>query len=118
MGRPTCRKSIHEHLLISARKWARTAVEAYLEEPIDQGRRLLAFTARDTRHRMSIPVHRIVGLTGDRDRRSHTLLWEEYAPPAAGQYGYSMWIGAVDGLRINRTLYDFEAEGVRTRRAD
>ncbi len=29
-------KSIHEHLLISARKWARTAVDAYLEEPIDQ----------------------------------------------------------------------------------
>lgn len=27
---------IHEHLLISARKWARTAVDAYLEEPIDQ----------------------------------------------------------------------------------
>lgn len=30
------RESIHEHLLISARKWARTAVDAYLEEPIDQ----------------------------------------------------------------------------------
>ncbi|MFE7113394.1 hypothetical protein ACFU98_44685 [Streptomyces sp. NPDC057575] len=29
-------ESIHEHLLISARKWARTAVDAYLEEPIDQ----------------------------------------------------------------------------------
>uniref|UniRef100_A0AAU3GTN7 Uncharacterized protein n=1 Tax=Streptomyces sp. NBC_01401 TaxID=2903854 RepID=A0AAU3GTN7_9ACTN len=28
-----------------------------------------------------------------------------------------MWIGAVDGLRINRTVYDFEADGVRTRRA-
>ena len=27
-----------------------------------------------------------------------------------------MWIGAVDGLRINRNIYDFEAEGVRTRR--
>ncbi|MFF2375032.1 hypothetical protein ACFVUW_11680 [Streptomyces xiamenensis] len=27
---------IHEHLLISARRWARTAVDAYLEEPIDQ----------------------------------------------------------------------------------
>lgn len=26
-----------------------------------------------------------------------------------------MWIGAVDGLRINRTVYDFEAGGVRTR---
>ncbi|MFJ6355365.1 hypothetical protein ACIQKB_38640 [Streptomyces sp. NPDC092046] len=30
------RESLHEHLLISARKWARTAVNAYLEEPIDQ----------------------------------------------------------------------------------
>lgn len=29
-------ESIHEHLLISARKWARTAIDAYLEEPIDQ----------------------------------------------------------------------------------
>ncbi|MET8247288.1 hypothetical protein ABZV31_24395 [Streptomyces sp. NPDC005202] len=29
-----------------------------------------------------------------------------------------MWIGAVDGLRINRNIYDFEADGVRTRRAD
>lgn len=28
-----------------------------------------------------------------------------------------MWIGAVDGLRINQTVYDFEADGVRTRRA-
>ncbi|MFD8027527.1 hypothetical protein [Streptomyces sp. NPDC059717] len=27
-----------------------------------------------------------------------------------------MWVGAVDGLRINRTIYDFEADGVRTRR--
>lgn len=27
---------IHEHLLISARRWARTAVDAFLEEPIDQ----------------------------------------------------------------------------------
>ncbi|MEU9976790.1 hypothetical protein [Streptomyces sp. NPDC051014] len=27
-----------------------------------------------------------------------------------------MWIGAVDGLRINRTVYDFEADGVRARR--
>jgi hypothetical protein len=27
-----------------------------------------------------------------------------------------MWIGAVDGLRINRNIYDFEADGVRTRR--
>ncbi|MHA4820141.1 hypothetical protein ACXZ65_37985, partial [Streptomyces aculeolatus] len=29
-------ESIHEHLLISAQKWACTAVDAYLEEPIDQ----------------------------------------------------------------------------------
>ncbi|MEU9407604.1 hypothetical protein AB0E08_18245 [Streptomyces sp. NPDC048281] len=29
----------------------------------------------------------------------------------------NMWIGAVDGLRINRTVYDFEADGVRIRRA-
>lgn len=29
----------------------------------------------------------------------------------------SMWIGAVDGLRINRTIYDFEADGVKDRRA-
>lgn len=28
-----------------------------------------------------------------------------------------MWIGAVDGLRINRTVYDFEPYGVRTLRA-
>jgi hypothetical protein len=28
-----------------------------------------------------------------------------------------MWIGAVDGLRINRTVYDFEAGGVRSRPA-
>ncbi|MEW1779287.1 hypothetical protein [Streptomyces sp. NPDC086777] len=28
-----------------------------------------------------------------------------------------MWIGAVDGLRINRFVYDFEADGVRIRRA-
>jgi hypothetical protein len=30
----------------------------------------------------------------------------------------NMWIGAVDGLRINNTIYDFEADGVRTRRAN
>ncbi|WP_151775823.1 hypothetical protein [Streptomyces abyssomicinicus] len=29
-------ETIHEHLLISARKWARTAVDAYLDEPLDQ----------------------------------------------------------------------------------
>ncbi|MEU6521055.1 hypothetical protein [Streptomyces sp. NPDC046978] len=28
----------------------------------------------------------------------------------------SMWIGAVDGLRFNRTVYDFEADGVKTHR--
>lgn len=28
-----------------------------------------------------------------------------------------MWIGAVDGLRINKKIYDFEADGVRVRRA-
>jgi hypothetical protein len=28
----------------------------------------------------------------------------------------NMWIGAVDGLRLNRTIYDFEADGVRSRR--
>ncbi|MEV7323485.1 hypothetical protein [Streptomyces sp. NPDC093970] len=28
-----------------------------------------------------------------------------------------MWVGAVDGLRINRAVYDFEADGVRIRRA-
>jgi hypothetical protein len=27
-----------------------------------------------------------------------------------------MWIGAVDGLRINRTVHDFEADGVRAHR--
>lgn len=26
------------------------------------------------------------------------------------------WVGAVDGLRINRYVYDFEADGVRARR--
>jgi hypothetical protein len=28
-----------------------------------------------------------------------------------------MWIGAVDGLRINQNVYDFEAGDVRTRRS-
>ncbi|KUN42779.1 hypothetical protein [Streptomyces olivochromogenes] len=28
-----------------------------------------------------------------------------------------MWIGAVDGLRINQYVYDFEADGVKVRRA-
>jgi hypothetical protein len=26
-----------------------------------------------------------------------------------------MWIGAVDGLRLNNFIYDFEFDGVRTR---
>lgn len=55
----------------------------------DLRRRVLTFTGRDTEHRLSVPVHRIVGLTGDRDRRSHDgPLWEEYTPPAAHQYRY------------------------------
>ncbi|MGW2960980.1 hypothetical protein ACWDGI_21260 [Streptomyces sp. NPDC001220] len=38
--------------------------------------------------------------------------------PAAVSKGRDhLWTGAVDGLRINRTVYDFEADGVRTRRA-
>ncbi|MFE5828588.1 hypothetical protein ACFQ7B_43715 [Streptomyces erythrochromogenes] len=36
---------------------------------------------------------------------------------AVGKGRDNMWIGAVDGLRINGTIYDFEAAGVRTRRA-
>lgn len=36
---------------------------------------------------------------------------------AVGKGRDHMWIGAVDGLRINGTIYDFEADGVRTRRA-
>ncbi|MET7988942.1 hypothetical protein [Streptomyces sp. NPDC005281] len=36
---------------------------------------------------------------------------------AVGKGRDSMWIGAVDGLRINQNIYDFEADGVRTRRA-
>ncbi|WP_328771443.1 hypothetical protein [Streptomyces sp. NBC_00286] len=34
---------------------------------------------------------------------------------AVGKGRDHMWIGAVDGLRINRYIYDFEASGVRTR---
>jgi hypothetical protein len=34
---------------------------------------------------------------------------------AVGKGRDSMWIGAVDGLRINQNIYDFEADGVRTR---
>ncbi|MER6251851.1 hypothetical protein ABT224_10820 [Streptomyces sp. NPDC001584] len=36
---------------------------------------------------------------------------------AVGKGRDSMWIGAVDGLRIDGTIYDFEASGVKTRRA-
>ncbi|WP_234322127.1 hypothetical protein [Streptomyces sp. NRRL B-24720] len=28
------------------------------------------------------------------------------------------WVGAIDGLRINQNIYDFEADGVRTRRVN
>ncbi|MGW4908942.1 hypothetical protein [Streptomyces sp. NPDC004270] len=35
---------------------------------------------------------------------------------AVGKGRDHMWIGAVDGLRINGTVYDFEAYGVRTPR--
>lgn len=37
---------------------------------------------------------------------------------AVGKGRDHMWIGAVDGLRINRTVYDFESDGARTRRAN
>ncbi|MFD0341182.1 hypothetical protein ACFVH0_21330 [Streptomyces sp. NPDC127117] len=37
---------------------------------------------------------------------------------AVGKGRDKVWIGAVDGRRINRTIYDFEADGVRTRRAN
>ncbi|MEU1535083.1 hypothetical protein [Streptomyces fagopyri] len=37
---------------------------------------------------------------------------------AVGKGRDNMWAGAVDGLRINRTIYDFEATGVRTLRAN
>lgn len=37
---------------------------------------------------------------------------------AVGKGRDHMWIGAVDGLRINRNVYDFEARGVRTHQAD
>ena len=36
---------------------------------------------------------------------------------AVGKGRDHMWIGAVDGLRINQNIYDFETGGVRTRRA-
>ncbi|MHA5048974.1 hypothetical protein [Streptomyces sp. SD15] len=37
---------------------------------------------------------------------------------AVGKGRDYIWIGAVDGLRINKTIYDFEADGVKTRRAN
>ncbi|MFE2126953.1 hypothetical protein [Streptomyces amritsarensis] len=37
---------------------------------------------------------------------------------AVGKGRDHMWIGAVDGLRINNTVYDFEADRVRTRRTN
>ncbi|MEU9287990.1 hypothetical protein AB0D57_25620 [Streptomyces sp. NPDC048275] len=37
---------------------------------------------------------------------------------AVGKGRDHIWIGAVDGLRINKTIYDFEADGVKTRRAN
>ncbi|WP_212822802.1 hypothetical protein [Catellatospora sp. TT07R-123] len=36
---------------------------------------------------------------------------------AVGKGRDFMWIGAIDGLRINDVIYDFEADGVRTRHA-
>ncbi|MFD0135319.1 hypothetical protein ACFVIL_15320 [Streptomyces sp. NPDC127159] len=35
---------------------------------------------------------------------------------AVGYGRDSMWVGAVDGLRINQNVYDFEADGVRVHR--
>jgi hypothetical protein len=37
---------------------------------------------------------------------------------AVGKGRDNLWAGAVDGLRINRSIYDFEAHGVRTLRAN
>ncbi|MEU9091620.1 hypothetical protein ACIOEW_38025 [Streptomyces sp. NPDC087901] len=36
---------------------------------------------------------------------------------AVGKGRDNAWVGAVDGLRINRSIYDFEANGVHARRA-
>lgn len=49
-----------------------------------------------------------------------TALSDGGAPPtvytvAVGKGRDNMWIGAVDGLRLNRVIYDFEADGVRAR---
>ncbi|MEU4093625.1 hypothetical protein [Streptomyces sp. NPDC026673] len=35
---------------------------------------------------------------------------------AVGKGRDNLWVGAVDGLRINKYVYDFEADGVRARR--
>ena len=37
---------------------------------------------------------------------------------AVGKGRDFMWIGAVDGFRVNETIYDFERWGVRPRPAD
>jgi hypothetical protein len=37
---------------------------------------------------------------------------------AVGKGRDNMWVGAVDGLRLNNDVYDFEATGVQVRRAD
>ncbi|MGW3692174.1 hypothetical protein [Streptomyces sp. NPDC005125] len=37
---------------------------------------------------------------------------------AVGKGRDKAWVGAVDGLRINRTIYDFEADGVNARRVN
>ncbi|MFA3842804.1 hypothetical protein [Streptomyces aureus] len=36
---------------------------------------------------------------------------------AVGKGRDNLWAGAVDGLRINKNIYDFERDGVKTRRA-
>ncbi|WP_282190293.1 hypothetical protein HEP84_55815 [Streptomyces sp. RLB1-33] len=35
---------------------------------------------------------------------------------AVGKGRDHLWTGAVDGLRINKYVYDFEADGVKARR--
>ncbi|MFJ7948385.1 hypothetical protein ACIQ6K_32810 [Streptomyces sp. NPDC096354] len=37
---------------------------------------------------------------------------------AVGKGRDNAWVGAVDGLRIDRTIYDFEADGVNARRVN
>lgn len=34
---------------------------------------------------------------------------------AVGKGRDNAWVGAIDGLRINNTIYDFEADGVKSR---